>query len=303
MKKILLLLMAIPVYFLGNCQMLLEVQENNLLKCCTPTNSSIKRYSNIELKSAFKYLVDTLKFEYRYAYGACENRAHFISLALNKKGVENKKIWCFAPIRYSFISQKQLWIRDPLQINDTVIWSYHVAPIVINEKGDTLVVDPSLSKEGLIDYKTWLCALNCPEAVYNFSDWNWYLFNSFDGFKAYNNFNNDQPINLILPKWFPNVITGDFIEYDASTQNIPSGLATNDVAMLIYLNERKNINADDFKQILGNINNIIAFITDETNNTITSNFKNKYQELVRKYAAVYNERKNYWHNTYNRLNR
>lgn len=303
MRKILPLLIFGSIQFSANCQTFLEVQENKLLNCCTPTNSAIKQHSNVDLESAFKYLIDTLKFEYRYVYGACENRAHFMSIALKNKGIESKKIWCFAPLRYSFISQKQMWVKDPLQISDTVVWSYHVAPIVINENRDTLVVDPSLSNQGLIDYKLWLKALNCPEAVYNFSDRNWYLFNSFDGFKAFNNFNNDQPPNLTLPKWFPNVITGDFMEYDASTQNIPSGLATNDIAMRIYLNERNNISTEDFKKILGNINNIIAFITDKTNNIVTTEFKNRYRILVTKYSSEFKNRKDYWNNIFNSLNR
>jgi len=284
-------------------QTYLEIQENSLLNCCNPTNSAIKKYSDAQIKSSFKYLMDTLKFEYRYVYGACENRAHFMSVALKKKGIENKKIWCFAPIRYSFISQKQMSVKDPLKITETVVWSYHVAPIVIRENSDTLVIDPSLSNIGPINYKDWLKALNCPEAVYNFSDCNWYLFNSFDGFKAFNNFNNEQPLNISIPKWFPNVMTGDFMEYDASTQNIPSGLATNDIAMRIYLNERQSINSDDFKKILGNINNIIAFITDTTNNTITNAFKTQYQTLVNKYSAEYKIRKDFWNNTFSLLNR
>jgi hypothetical protein len=300
MKKIFGLLTLV---FSCSCfgQTYLAIEENHLLNCCTPTNVAPGRSTDEQLNKAFRYLVDTLKFQYKYVYGACENRAHFISTALKKKSIPHNKIWCFAPVRYSLISQKQLWVKDPLKITDTVFWTYHVAPVVYNANADTLVIDPSIAPTGPIPYKKWLATLNCPEAVYTFAAPQWYLFNSLDGFKAYNNFNSDAPNNIVLPKWFPNLITGDFFEYDPSTQNVPVGLAANDAAMLFYTNEKTNISSEDFKKVLGNINNILAFVNDGTNNTITPSFKAQYQQLVTRYAQYFRERKAYWLQTFSDL--
>lgn len=297
MKKRIILLFCLKV-ITAKSQFYLPIEENHLLNCCTPTNAEVQKYPAEKINSVFKYLLDTVKFEYRYFYGACENRAHFISVALTKKGIKCKKIWCFAPVRYSLISQKQMWVSDPLKISDTIKWTYHVAPIVINTKGDTLVIDPSISDKAPIAYKKWLKATNCPEAAYLFTDANWYLFNSLNGFQTYNNFDaNEQPADLKLPKWFPNIITGDFMTYEPSTENIPSGLATNDIAMRIYQNEKNTISTEDFKKILGNINNIIAFITNTTNKIITQELKDKYSDLVKKYSEEYTVRKTYWNKT------
>ncbi|RAJ10728.1 hypothetical protein LX64_00334 [Chitinophaga skermanii] len=282
-------------------QFYLPIEENHLLNCCNPTNTPIARYTTAQIDGAYRYLLDTLKFEYRYIHGACENRAHFMSTALQKKGIQTQKIWCFAPARYTFLSKKQLFVKDPLQITDTVNWTYHVAPIIISDKNDTLVIDPSLLSTGPVPYKQWLNALNCPEAMYTFIDSEWYLFNSFNGFKVYNNVNDANPRTLDIPAWFPNVMTGDFMNYSMGTQNIPNGLATNDIAMKIYVDEKTTLSKEDFQKILGNINNVIAFITNTTNNTIDQSFKDKHAVLVKKYEAAFNERKKYWSEVYNRL--
>lgn len=282
-----------------------NIEENHLKNCCLPVPNKLEPVEYDKAKAVFNYLIDSIKFEYRYGYGSCEDRAHFISKVLSKKGINNNKIWCFAPVRYTLISKKELNIKDPLAINDKINWTYHVAPMIVvnnNAKIDTLVVDPSLENKLPIPFKQWLKMLNCPEAIYTFTENNMYLFNSLDGFTAWRNRTSNDNENFTLPTWFPNIISGDFNPYDDKSQLIPKGMATNEIAVLIYNNEKNTLSKDELKIILGNINNITAFLDEiEVNDVINQAFKIKYKKYIDKYKDKYKTRVAFWKAEYEKI--
>lgn len=299
MRKILLLVLGLMFGAQANAQFFFQFEENNLTNCCLPEKPNIKPTNPDTAKAAFRYLRDTLHFEYRYAYGSCEDRAHFVCKALAKKQVQSMKIWCFAPIRYTLISRKKLRAKDPLHIKDTITWTYHVASAIVTGQKDTLIVDLSLNDQKPLPYKKWLAALNCPEAAYTFTSDKMYLFNSLNGFKAWRNKTPDDTVTLDLPTWFPNIISGDFFTYDTSSHSIPQGMAVNDVAVLFFEKEKNNLPKDVLVKILGNINHITAFLEkDKTTKKITAEFKQTYQAYIDKYAPVYEERLRYWTRRY-----
>ncbi|MBL7707271.1 MAG: hypothetical protein JNM21_17125 [Taibaiella sp.] len=307
MTKKIFLIAVLTLFFINKNfgQTYFKIEENKLKNCCLPIPTQLQPVESDKANAIFKYLLDSVKFEYRYGYGACEDRAHFISKSLDKKGINNNKIWCFAPIRYTLISKKELSVKDPLTISDKIIWTYHVAPIIIvknKSKTDTVVIDPSLESNSPILYSQWLKMLNCPEAIFTFTESNMYLFNSLDGFTAWRNNNFSDNENFTIPKWFPNIISGDFIPYDDNSQSIPKGMAINEIAVSIYNQEKGNLSKDELRTILGNINNITAFLDDtEVNAVINEAFKIKYKEYINRYKEKYKLRVAYWTNEYNKI--
>ncbi len=121
-------------------------------------------------ETAAQALLDSLAgldyIEFRFANNHCEDRAHAMSYEIAQQGIQAGKAWIF--VRGIFKNQypKVLKIHDANKIgkNDLLTWKYHVAPVVMSDKGDTLVLDPSLC-ETPVTLKEWFYKMNVKNDV------------------------------------------------------------------------------------------------------------------------------------------
>lgn len=101
-------------------------------------------------ESNAQMLFDTLAnldyIEFRYANNHCEDRAHAMSYEITQKGIQCGKAWIFVRGIFKNKFPKVLKVHDVNKIgkNNLLTWKYHVAPVIMTDKGDTLVLDPSL---------------------------------------------------------------------------------------------------------------------------------------------------------------
>lgn len=208
-----------------------------------PTHETITRSQLMSLLTAIK----AEGLEYRYIIGSCEDRAHFITMIAKKAGLPISKIWAIAPARTTLLSRELITVADPYGVVKSVTWGHHVAPVVLLENGtpepDALVIDLSLSPNAAMPLRAWIQAINSPRSSFFATGDNDYLFYSLNGFNIYNN--GSPTVNylgereadaLLMPSWFPNILTGDFQKYDLGNwdEAIAAGLATNDLAMAIF---------------------------------------------------------------------
>lgn len=122
-------------------------------------------------ESAAQTLFDTLAnldyIEFRYANNHCEDRAHAMSYEIAEQGIVAGKAWIFVRGIFENTYPKVLKIHDANKIgkNNLLTWKYHVAPVVMSEQGDTLVLDPSLC-ETPVTLKEWFHKMNVKEDVH-----------------------------------------------------------------------------------------------------------------------------------------
>jgi hypothetical protein len=180
--------------------------------------------------------------EYRYINGSCEDRAHYICLLLQNKGIETGKIWNFAPARYTFASNELFNIKDPFSISEQVTWGYHVAPYLLsfNQDGaeEIIVIDQSFDEKACLTLDQWLNAMKCPQSLCLFTNKESYLFNSIFG--DYENVPFSFETHYNLPVDLPSVITGNFWILNNSDDYVQKGLAINDLAVEISKIIRKS---------------------------------------------------------------
>ncbi|MEM7084552.1 MAG: protein-glutamine glutaminase family protein [Bacteroidota bacterium] len=176
MKK----LIIIGLFFISigtvNAQILFETKEKigraadgNGNPLNPPFELKVQEYSKIE--GLFNKFKDDEWLQFGYPQNGCQYRAHTLARVLKEHGIEANKIWTFKPSLLGDEDQSDLTIPDPNFPGDTVIWNYHVAPVVkVQMPGnaiDTLVLDPSLFDE-LVPYRTWLQKINNPKQYYTF---------------------------------------------------------------------------------------------------------------------------------------
>lgn len=213
-------------------QELISNEEYQLLLGAAPLVPMLEPVTFMERQEIFNAVKEE-NLEYRYINGACEDRAHYLSLLLKKYGVMSAKVWNFAPARYSFASIELFDLPDPFDITGNVTWGYHVAPMLkaYNEQGEveTLVIDQSFNQESFLTLDEWLGKMNCPRAIYLLTDINSYLFNSLDSFLEYNETAPNDPPALI-----PSIITGNFWSLLPGDDFVEKGLSINDLALQIF---------------------------------------------------------------------
>lgn len=241
-------------------QELISNKDFQLLLGAAPLVPRLEPVTFMERQEIFN-AVKAENLEYRYINGACEDRAHYLSLLLKKYGVASAKVWNFAPARYSFASTELFDIDDPFDITGNVTWGYHVAPMLkaFNQEGEaeTLVIDQSFNQESFLTLNEWLGKMNCPRAIYLLTDISSYLFNSLDSFLEYNEMAPNDPPALI-----PSIITGNFWSLLPGDDFVERGLSINDLALQIFrIKERLNQSERDYlDSLLKDIDELIRLV-------------------------------------------
>lgn len=228
---------------------------------------------------------------YRYLQGNCHCNAHLSALLLKKYQIPHKKIWVFAPCRYSETSNEVFRIQDPNKIapKGYIRWGYHVAPIV-QTANQELIFDFNFSEYAPLSLAEWLSRLNSTNYQWVIEDPENFLFYSMPSAKKPGKslFNgNFYPLeNTCLEnKWFE------------------KGLAANETALTMYEEVIKPAirnNADtslinDYKQLIGSINNFECVFRDRSfNKKMTQEFQEKYQDLIHYYRGVFEDNIEKW---------
>lgn len=141
--------------------------------------SLVKPIDKETLNKAFKEILD-FGIPFKYPQGGCESRAYAMNLILNKMGVNNTRIWVYAPSKFVAGNYESLTITDINDPNDIVSWSYHTAPVVLVKNGtavDTVVLDPAINSEKPLNINDWLKSMKGSEkSRYSIVPGKFYLF-------------------------------------------------------------------------------------------------------------------------------
>ena len=124
------------------------------------------KISETKAQTLFDSLSNLNYVEFRFANNHCEDRAHAMSFEIAQQGIKAGKAWIFVRGIFKNKYPKVLKINDANKIGkkDLLTWKYHVAPVVMNENGDTLVLDPSLC-ETPVTLKEWFDKMNVKDDV------------------------------------------------------------------------------------------------------------------------------------------
>jgi hypothetical protein len=226
----------------------IAVDENQLLLEGLPGTPSLTPVS-LARASEFFAAVGREGIEGRYIIGSCEDRAHLIALMAHKAGLPVGKVWAIAPARYTLLSRELFRVSDPSGVTDNVLWGHHVAPVLRVDHGDgnvrNVVIDLAFNTAGYLSLQEWTGRLGSPRGLFFFSDVNAWLFKSLDDLIVWDNRPANDPNRLPtdpptmrMPRWMPNILTGDFMTYDPGVHDrlIAAGMAQDDVAMRIFSN-------------------------------------------------------------------
>lgn len=185
---------------------------------------------------------------------------------------------------YNFV-RKTLLIKDILEIQDAIKAEYHVS-IGIREKSEPdefniMVLDPSFSRHPL-SIKASRSFQNCENAMFLFTNYKEYLFNTLNGLRIFNNKSN--PTEFVqLPTWFPKIMSGDFFDPIGLSKDqswIQKGLATSDVGYEIFKDVIENKISKSYFALIQDIN--LLRIRLETN------------KMPDKYIQTWQERILHW---------
>lgn len=276
-----------------NGQEFVPIKENGLMKNAQAYGALLCPLNKNKADKILKKVIE-LNITNKHINGYCEARAHFLSNKISSLITENGcsvgKIWAFAPSLYTMVWDKKLKAENPLFKGENVTWGYHVAPLIAIENGsktDTVVVDFSIKNKAFIPYKEWLKKLNCPEAIYLFTDHNYYLFNTFNGLiltgDNYNNFK--------TPDSFPQIITGHFYYLlNNDTLTVPTGLSYNDLA--IHLIE-KYYSDPRYSSYKLQIKDLVEK-NEGMGNLVNRSLNNLPSDLIEDCIKFFNERLEYW---------
>ncbi|MBA4852349.1 hypothetical protein H1R81_18190 [Emticicia sp. BO119] len=228
---------------------------------------------------------------YRYLQGNCHCNAHLSSLLLKKREIPHKKIWVFAPCRYSESSNEVFRIQDPNHIapRGYIRWGYHVAPL-IQIGAQELIFDFNFSEYAPLSREEWLAHLNTQayrcivEAPENF------LFYSSPSLK----------------KPGKSLFNGDFysVEGDCLENKwLEKGLAVNETALLMHeevikralKNHAGASLINDYKFLIGSINNFECVFRDRSfNKRMTPEFQEKHYDLIHYYRGIFEDNVEKW---------
>lgn len=250
-----------------------------------------KAFIQPSLLSVFNEIKHYLYPSYRYLQGNCHCNAHLSSLLLKKHEIPHKKIWVFAPCRYSETSNEVFLIQDPNRIapRDYIRWGYHVAPIVQIDNHE-LIFDFNFSEYAPLSLDEWLSRLNSGNYKWIIEDPEYFLFYSSPSLKKRNK-------NLFNGSFYP--IENTCLE----NKWFEKGLAANETALTMYEEVIKRAiknNADyetiqDYKYLIGSINNFECVFRDKSfNKKMTIEFQEKYRDLIHYYRGVFEDNIEKW---------
>jgi len=250
----------------------------NLFEASTASESS--------LLSVFHEIRHQLYPVYRYLQGNCHCNAHLASLILKRHQISHKKIWIFAPSRYSELTNEAFLIHDRNQIapKNIIRWGYHVAPIIEIE-GENRIIDFNFSEHSPLSLAEWFHHINAR----NFKC----IIENPDSFLFYSEA--PHPISK------RQIFNGEFYPLEGECLNnqwFEKGLATNETALTIY--EEVFLNAietntppdliNDYKLLIGSVINFECVFRDHSfNKKMTDEFQEKHKELIKYYRGVYED--------------
>lgn len=310
MKKIFLLLFINCIMNLGYAQhqKFSIKSSHNAAGGSTPTLTPItynEAITESQANDLVKYFLESSKLDFKCVYNGCQNRATVMSLLLKEKNIRHYKIWNFNPFKISLVhEQGPLNVDDILKLkNNRIFWDFHVAVSVLvkneNNSTDTLVIDPSFANKPL-KVNDWLALQNSPNSHYTFLDPKWYNFVTIQNNVQFPYKENGAIVNynyyVYVPNFFPQIITGDYYNYDISKQVlIAKELATNEqitkMADVIYnlpvqdpartqLVDLVSGKFEDFKNVL------------EGTNTLAPN--HAFEKYLNEYKGSYKKSYDYW---------
>lgn len=145
------------------------------------------KISESEAQTLFDTLANLDYIEFRYANNHCEDRAHAMSYEIAQKGIKAGKVWIFVRGIFDNKYPKVLKINDANKVgkNGLLTWKYHVAPVILSDNGDTLVLDPSLCKTP-VTLRAWFDKMNVKDDVewknifFLIKDWKYQTYVSKD---------------------------------------------------------------------------------------------------------------------------
>ncbi|RFS16583.1 hypothetical protein D0T08_07805 [Emticicia sp. C21] len=239
----------------------------------------------------FKEIKHQLYPSYRYLQGNCHCNAHLSSLLLKKHNIPHKKIWVFAPCRYSETSNEVFLIQDPNHMTPKgyIRWGYHVAPIVQQGNQD-LIFDFNFSEEAPLNLEEWLSHMNTKNYQYKIEEPENFLFYSSPGLKKPNK-------SLFNGNFYP--IEGTCLE----NKWFEKGLAANETALTMHeevikpalRNNAPSVLITDYKYLIGSINNFECVFRDKSfNRRMTPEFQEKYHNLINYYRGVFEDNIEKW---------
>lgn len=218
---------------------------------------------------------------YRYLQGNCHCHAHLASLILKSKGIKHRKVWIFAPSRYSEVSAEPFRTIDPNRISPDgqINWGYHVAPLV-SVSGMDYVFDYHFSEHRPISLTHWL---NC------FDQKNYKcVIEEADHFLFYTREHEGR--QLFNQDFYP-------LEGESLKNNwLEKGLAINETALEMYRECYLPVLAAggpddlirDYKLLIGRVLNFECVFRDQgTNKKMTADFQHKHGDLILYYRHVY----------------
>lgn len=293
MNKIIIIpILLLSIFGKVSAQTYVKFDENGLMDNANAFGALLCPLDKNKAAEVLKSAIE-LNIPKKHINGYCEARADFLCKKIASKvygpGCEIGKIWAFAPSVYSLIWKKKLTAKNPLFNEENINWDYHVAPILAVQNGsktDTVVIDFSIKDKAFINYKEWLKKLNCEQAIYTFTDDNYYLFYTLEGLKltgaGYNGYTT--PGNL------PKIITGHFwyLAKDDTT-TIPSGLAYNELAIHLAEKYYNNPKYNQYKELIKSATKL-----NEMKRIIEGNLNGLPQELLDECNQFYKERLGYW---------
>ncbi|PLK43880.1 protein-glutamine glutaminase family protein [Emticicia sp. TH156] len=250
-----------------------------------------KTFAGSEIQSIFNEIKHFLYPSYRYLQGNCHCNAHLGSLLLTKHAVPHKKIWVFAPCRYSEHSREVFRIQDPNGMAPLghIRWGYHVAPM-IEWQNQELIFDFNFSETKPLSREEWLGHLNTLNYKCVITEADQFLFYS-------------SPSALKPDK---SLFNGNFYPIEGLCQQnrwFEKGLAANETALLMYQEViqvalQKKANAkliNEYKFLIGSINNFECVFRDKsTNKRMTPEFQEKHHDLIHYYRGVFEDNVEKW---------
>lgn len=258
--------------------------------------SSLAKLSDTDITRAFTK-VKASGMEFGYPQGGCQQRAEMMHAILQDMGIDHAKVWLFAPFNTVAEDGTLLELNDPINPNGTISWGYHVAPLVMSSRGDTLIIDPSINKDAPLKIRDWFGALrNSNVSSYTVLDPSYYFFYTSPRTKA--DGKTEDKINGGFYKYEPT--PGWTTAYDRCV--LERELAVNDVA--IFLKKKLDGGYVDtgnhVRTLISSVNDMIYFFdgadrwTTQLDKVTVRNLLGKNAKLIGEAKKYYNERVAFW---------
>jgi hypothetical protein len=260
----------------------------------------LKVYDLPVIQQAFNRISNSFDIEFNYPQGGCQQRAHVMSMILDKKfNIEHCKLWLFAPAAMDMNETLTLFIADKngLSPSGIIEWNYHVVPVMQVQAAnaiDTLVIDPSINRNEPMTMEAWFNSIgNSDTGKYSFLLPDKYFFNCF--------YSGNEMTSIFDGSFV------DFINQAKDDLAVERSLALNDMAIKIfhtYIQPLMNdTEADetmllDLKTVFGNATILdLLFaqnISGSTENTTYRYVITRYTDIMQEAKHFYNERLLYW---------